>query len=246
MIAVLRGVRVGSSPAWLAERLTAVGQRPINSVVHATNYILLELNQPLHAFDLAKLRGPAVVVRRARPGEKIVTLDGATRTLTPEMTAICDAEHPTIVAGVMGSAESEVSAGTKDLVLECAYFQPTRIRRTRRALGLSSESSYRFERGIDMLGMPDALRRAIELIVAVAGGELREPPLDLWPEPQHEKTIFLRPERVAHLLGMPVDPAEIERRLSAVGFFLAPKDGRLAVQVPGWRPDVTREVDLIE
>src|SRR5690242_14589572 len=246
MIAVIRGVRVGPSPAWLAGRLSAVGQRPINNVVDATNYILFELNQPLHAFDLARLRGPAVVVRRARPGEKIVTLDGVTRTLTPDLTAICDAEHPTIVAGVMGSAESEVSPGTQDLVLECAYFQPTRIRRTRRALELSSESSYRFERGIDMLGMPDALRRAIELIVAVAGGELREPPLDLWPEPQHEKTIFVRPDRVAHLLGMLVEPAEIERRLSAVGFFVAPKDGRFAVQVPGWRPDVTREVDLIE
>src|SRR5437588_1500764 len=246
MIAVLRGVRVGPSPAWLADRLTAVGQRPINNVVDATNYILLELNQPLHAFDLAKLRGPAVVVRRARPGEKIVTLDGATRTLTPEMTAICDAERPTIIAGVMGSADSEVSTATTDLVLECAYFQPTRTRRTRPALELSSESSYRFERGIDMLGMPDALRRAIELIVAVAGGEVREPPLDLWPEPQQEKTIFLRPERVAHLLGMPVERGEIERRLAAVGFFVAPKDGRLAVQVPGWRPDVTREVDLIE
>src|SRR5207245_2275201 len=171
--AVIRGVRVGPSPAWLVGRLGAVGQRPINNVVDATNYILLELNQPLHAFDLAKLRGPAVVVRRARPGEKIVTLDGVTRTLTPEMTAICDAQHPTIVAGVMGSAESEVSTGTRDLVLECAYFQPTRIRRTRRALELSSESSYRFERGIDMLGMPDALRRAIELIVAVAGDGAR-------------------------------------------------------------------------
>ena len=246
MIAVLRGVRVGPSPAWLADRLTAVGQRPINNVVDSTNYILFELNQPLHAFDLAKLRGPAVVVRRARPGEKIVTLDGVTRTLTPEMTAICDAEHPTIVAGVMGSAESEVSAGTKDLVLECAYFQPTRIRRTRRALELSSESSYRFERGIDMLGMPDALRRAIELITAVAGGEVRAPALDLWPEPQPERTIFLRPERVSHLLGMAVERPEVERLLTAVGFFVAPKDRRLAVQVPGWRPDVTREVDLIE
>src|SRR5438309_9322294 len=246
MIAVIRGVRVGPSPAGLADRLTAVGQRPINNVVDATNYILLELNQPLHAFDLAKLRGPAVVVRRARPGEKIVTLDGVTRTLTPEMTAICDAEHPTIVAGVMGSAESEVSAGTKDLVLECAYFQPTRIRRTRRALELSSESSYRFERGIDMLGMPDALRRAIELITAVAGGEVRAPALDLWPEPQAERTIFLRPERVSHLLGVAVERPEVERLLTAVGFFVAPKDERLAVQVPGWRPDVTREVDLIE
>src|SRR6266513_917680 len=162
------------------------------------------------------------------------------------MTVICDAERPTIVAGVMGSAESEVTENTTDIVLEAAYFQPTRVRRTRRALELVSESSYRFERGIDMLGMPDALRRAVELIVAVAGGELREPPLDLWPEPQHEKTIFVRPARVAHLLGLPVDPAEIERLLTAVGFFMAPKDGRLAVQVPGWRPDVTREVDLIE
>jgi len=246
MIAVIRGVRVGSSPAWLAERLTAVGQRPINNVVDATNYILLELNQPLHAFDLAKLRGPAVVVRRARPGEKIVTLDGATRPLTTDMTAICDAERPTIVAGVMGSAESEVSSDTTDLVLECAYFQPTRIRRTRRALGLSSESSYRFERGIDMLGMPDALRRAVELIAAVAGGEIRAPALDLWPEPQQERTIFLRPDRVDTLLGVSIERSEVERLLTSVGFFVAPKDARLAVQVPGWRPDVTREVDLIE
>jgi phenylalanyl-tRNA synthetase beta chain len=246
MAAVIRGVRVGPSPAWLAARLSAVGQRPINNIVDATNYVLLELNQPLHAFDRAKLRGPAVVIRRARPNEKIVTLDGVERTLGPEMTAICDAERPTIVAGVMGSAESEVAASTTDLVLECAYFQPTRIRRTRRALDLSSESSYRFERGIDLLGMPDALRRAVELIVAVAGGELREPPLDLWPEPVQEKTIFLRPERVAHLLGVPVARPEIERLLTSVGFFVAPKDGRLAVQVPGWRPDVTREVDFIE
>src|SRR5207302_1709256 len=246
IIAVIRGVKVAPSPRWLTDRLASIGQRSINNVVDATNYILFEINQPLHAFDLAKLNGPAVVVRRAKPGEKIVTLDGLTRTLTSDMTAICDAKRPTIVAGVMGSADSEVSPATTDLVLECAYFQPTRIRRTRRALELSSESSYRFERGIDMLGMPDALRRAIELIVAVAGGELREPPLDLWPEPQQEKTIFLRPERVAHLLGMPVEQGEIERRLAAVGFFVAPKDGRLAVQVPGWRPDVTREVDLIE
>jgi len=246
MIAVIRGVRVGPSPRWLAERLQSIDQRSINNVVDATNYILFELNQPLHAFDLARLAGPAVVVRRAKPGEKIVTLDGITRTLTADMTAICDASRPTIVAGVMGSADSEVSAGTSDLVLECAYFQPTRIRRTRRALELSSESSYRFERGVDMLAMPDALRRAITLILAVAGGELREPAIDLWPEPRQEQVIFLRPERVTRLLGVPVERAEVERCLTAVGFFVAPKDGRFAVQVPGWRPDVTREVDLIE
>ena len=246
MIAVMRGVKVQPSPAWLAARLQAIGQRSINNIVDATNYILFEINQPLHAFDLAKLRGPAVVVRRAKPGEPIVTLDGVARKLTPEMTAICDAERPQIVAGVMGSAESEVSAATTDIVLEAAYFQPTRIRRTRRALGLSSESSYRFERGIDILAMPDALARAIDLIRAVAGGELRGPPIDLWPEPQKPHSVFLREARVSHLLGVPVGRKEIERLLSAVGFVAAPKDDRMAVQVPGWRPDVTREVDLIE
>jgi len=246
MIAVIRGVKVGPSPAWLAHRLTSLGHRPINNVVDATNYILFEINQPLHAFDLAKLKGPAVVVRRSNAGERIVTLDGVSRQLTADMLVICDAERPTIVAGVMGSAESEVSESTSDVVLECAYFQPTRVRRTRRALGISSESSYRFERGIDMLAMPDALGRAIDLIRAVAGGEVRAAPLDLWPEPQQPRSVFLRPARVAHLLGVPVTRAEIERLLSAVGFVAAPKDERLAVQVPGWRPDVTREVDLIE
>src|SRR6266550_5078958 len=162
------------------------------------------------------------------------------------MTVICDAERPTIVAGVMGSAESEVTESTTDIVLEAAYFQPTRIRRTRRTLGLSSESSYRFERGIDILGLPDAIARTIDLIIAIAGGEIREPPLDLWPEPQKPRSVFLRDARVSQLLGVDVPRKETERLLSAVGFVAAPKDDRLAVQIPGWRPDVTREVDLIE
>ncbi|HLZ44151.1 MAG TPA: phenylalanine--tRNA ligase subunit beta [Gemmatimonadales bacterium] len=246
MIAVIRGVKVGPSPSWLATRLQALGQRSVNNIVDATNYILFEINQPLHAFDLGKLRGPAVVVRRAKPAEKIITLDGVERMLNPEMTAICDAERPQIVAGVMGSAESEVTTSTTDIALEAAYFQPTRIRRTRRVLGLSSESSYRFERGIDMLGMPDALGRAIDLIRAVAGGDMREPPVDLWPEPQQPRSVFVRDARVNHLLGIAVPRKEIERLLSTVGFVAAPKDDRLAVQIPGWRPDVTREIDLIE
>src|SRR5204863_3257516 len=199
MIAVIRGVRVGQSPAWLAHRLTALGHRPINNVVDATNYILFEINQPLHAFDLAKLRGPAVVVRRAKPSERIVTLDGVERKLTPEMTAICDAERPTIVAGVMGSVESEVSDTTTDLVLECAYFQPTRIRRTRRALGVSSESSYRFERGIDMLAMPEALARATDLIRAVAGGDVREAACDIWNEPPPRRSAHRQESRFTDL-----------------------------------------------
>src|SRR5436190_11764901 len=246
MIAVIRGVKVQPSPPWLAARLQAIGQRSVNNIVDATNYILFEVNQPMHAFDLAKLRGPAVVVRRAKPGEAIVTLDKVAHKLTPEMTAICDAERPQIVAGVMGSAESEVTASTTDIVLEAAYFQPTRIRRTRRALVISSESSYRFERGIDMLGVPDAMARAIDLIIAIAGGTVREPPLDLWPEPQQPRSVFLRDARVSQLLGVAIPRKETERLLSAVGFVAAPKDDRLAVQVPGWRPDVTREVDLIE
>ena len=246
MIAVLRGVKVQPSPPWLSTRLQSVGQRSINNIVDATNYVLFELNQPMHAFDLAKLRGPAVVVRRAKPSEPIVTLDGVTRKLTPEMTAICDAERPQIVAGVMGSAESEVTDATTDIVLEGAYFQPTRVRRTRRALGISSESSYRFERGIDMLALPDAMTRAIDLICAISGGTVREPPIDLWPEPQKPRSVFLRDARIGQLLGVPVPRKEIEQLLSAVGFVPAPKADRLAVQIPGWRPDVTREVDLIE
>jgi phenylalanyl-tRNA synthetase beta chain len=244
--AVIRGVRVGPSPAWLAARLESIGQRPINNVVDATNYILFELNQPLHAFDLARLEGPAVVIRRAHAGERITTLDGVERALTADMTAICDARRPTIVAGIMGSATSEVSPGTTDIVLECAFFEPRRIRRTRRALGLSSESSYRFERGIDLHGMPDAVRRAVTVIQAVAGGELAGAPIDLWPEPLQPWTIFLRPARVTALLGMPVGRDAIEHRLSSIGFVTAPKEERVAVQVPGWRPDVTGEVDLIE
>jgi phenylalanyl-tRNA synthetase beta chain len=245
MIAVIRGVKVQPSP--LARRASP-GHRPapVNNIVDATNYILFEVNRPMHAFDLAAAwTGGRRAARRGR-GDRHAGQGGAQ--LTPEMTAICDAERPQIVAGVMGSAESEVTAGTTDIVLEAAYFQPTRIRRTRRALGISSESSYRFERGIDMLGLPDAMARAIDLIIAITGGggEIREPPLDLWPEPQKPRSVFLRDARVSQLLGVDVPRKETERLLSAVGFVAAPKDDRLAVQIPGWRPDVTREVDLIE
>jgi phenylalanyl-tRNA synthetase beta chain len=244
--AVIQGVKVGPSPEWLQARLRSIGARPINNVVDATNYILHELNQPLHAFDLARLRGRAVIIRRAARGEHLATLDGVGRTLTPEMTAICDADGPVAVAGVMGGANSEVGAATTDILLECAWFHPRRVRKTRQALKLTTDASYRFERGTDLLGMGQAARRAVELILVVAGGREVEAAVDLWPEPAAPRAIFLRPERVAHLLGVPVERAEIERRLTSVGFTVAPKDGRLAVQVPGWRPDVTREVDLIE
>jgi len=244
--AVIRGVRVGPSPEWLRARLLAIGARPINNVVDATNYVLHEINQPLHAFDLRTLHGNRVVVRRARPGETLVTLDGERRALTPEMTMICDGEGPVAVAGVMGGENSEVSADTSDILLECAWFDPARVRRARTALKLSTDASYRFERGTDLLGLAQSARRAVELVIAVAGGAEAEAALDLWPEPQQPRTVFLRPARVTHLLGVEIPRPDIERLLTSLGFTVAPKEDRLAVQVPGWRPDVTREVDLIE
>ena len=244
--AVIRGVHVGPSPDWLQTRLRSIGARPINNVVDATNYALHELNQPMHAFDLQRLRGGRLVIRRARAGERLTTLDGEARELSTAMTMICDGEGPIAVAGVMGGANSEVSDVTTDVLLECAYFDPARVRRTRRDLRMSTDASYRFERGTDLIGLAGAVRRAIELIVAVAGGTQAEAALDLWPEPVQPRTVFLRPDRVAHVLGVDVRRAEIEKLLASVGFTVAPKDDRLAVQVPGWRPDVTREVDLIE
>jgi phenylalanyl-tRNA synthetase beta chain len=246
LAAVIRGVTIGPSPNWLQARLRSVGARPINNVVDATNYILYELNQPLHAFDLAKVRRDKIVVRAARPGEHMLTLDGESREFEAGMTLICDGEGPVAVGGVMGGANSEVSESTTDILLECAKFDPKRIRATRKALCMNTEASYRFERGTDTQAMPEVMQRAVQLIRAVAGGEEPESPVDVYPKPAKSPTVFLRPERVEHLLGMPVPKSEIERHLVSVGFVVAPKSDRLAVQIPGWRPDVSREVDLIE
>ncbi len=244
--AVIEGVEIGPSPQWLQARLHSIGTRPINNVVDATNYILHELNQPLHAFDLRNLREGALIVRRAARGERLRTLDGVDRTLTPDMTMICDGKGPIAVAGVMGGADSEVTDATTDVLLECAYFDPKRIRATRSALKMNTDASFRFERGIDLEGMTGAVRRAVELIMAVAGGREPEAALDLYPHPAGQTTVFLRSARVAHLLGVEISRGEIERHLTSVGFTVAPRDDRMAVQVPGWRPDVRREVDLIE
>jgi phenylalanyl-tRNA synthetase beta chain len=244
--AVVRGVTLAPSPPWLRMRLEAAGVRAINNVVDATNYILLEVGQPMHAYDLAKLAGPELVARRARPGEALTTLDGARRALAPGMTVIADAALAQGVGGVMGGAASEVSAATTDIVLEAAYFDPRRIRATRRQLGMSTEASYRFERGMDREALPAHLSRALELLVAVAGGTVDGTPVDVYPAPVPATTIFLRDRRVAALLGVEIPRAEIERVLTALGCVVGPRDDRLAVQVPSFRPDLTREVDLIE
>jgi phenylalanyl-tRNA synthetase beta chain len=246
--AVLQGVKIAPSPPWLARRLEAVGVRAINNVVDATNYVMLELNQPLHAYDIAKLRGPSVIARRARSGETVTTLDGVSRVLAPTMTIIADDEGAIGVAGVMGGTTTEVSDHTTDVFLECAYFTPAQVRRTRRALGLSTEASYRFERGIDRWGGAEALRRCIEIIGVTAGGTLAEAPVDLGPGPSNPPRIFLRPSRVARVLGIDLPWHAVENYLVAVGVTMVPKpqDDRIAVEPPSWRPDLAREIDLVE
>jgi phenylalanyl-tRNA synthetase beta chain len=244
--AVIRGVAIGPSPAWLEQRLRALGQRPISNVVDATNYLMLENGQPLHAFDLAKLAGPEVVIRRPREGERLTTLDGQDRLLRTDTCVIADAERAIAVGGVMGGANSEVSAATTDILLECAYFDPKRTRATRRALGLGTEASYRFERGVDPAATAQHLARAVELLLQVAGGRLDGPPVDVYPAPHQPVTVFVRDARVAHVLGVDIPRTEIERVLTALGFVVGPREDRLAVQVPPWRPDVEREIDVIE
>ncbi len=245
--AVVRGVNVAESPEWLADRLIAIGSRPINNVVDITNYVLHELGQPMHAFDAAKLAGPAIVVRRARPGEKLLTLDGVERTLDEAVTVIADAERAQAIAGVIGGGDSEVTEATTDVFLEVAYFDPAGVRRARRKLGVSTDASYRFERGVDRELQPLALARAVELLVAIAGGRVAEAPVDIHPAPVERARIALRPSRVARLLGMELRPAEIESLLRSVGYSIEDRiDDRLTVVVPSWRPDVTAEVDLLE
>ncbi len=244
---VVRGVRVGPSPDWLVRRLAAIGIRSICNVVDITNYALHALGQPMHAFDLARLAGPEVVVRRARQGESFVTLDGVPRTLSSDMTVIADAERAIAVAGIMGGRDSEVTDATTDVFLEVAYFSAPHVRRTRRALGLSTDASYRFERGIDPAVAPIALDKAAGLLMRVAGGRVAGTPVDVGRPPHPAAAVAARPSRIASLLGDVIPAPEIERLIASVGFTVqrAERD-KLTVVPPSWRGDVTRECDLAE
>jgi phenylalanyl-tRNA synthetase beta chain len=242
---VIRGVKVGPSPAWMASRLRAVGLRPISNVVDATNWVLHEMGQPLHAFDLKRL-GDSVVVRRARDGERITTLDGVERTLTGEMLVIADDRRPVAVAGVMGGAATEVQDDTTDILLECALFHPGTVRRGRRALNLSTDASYRFERGIDAGAMAAAAFRAARLIAATAGGHV-DAAGAAGAGPAHLPPVRLRLGRVRQLLGESFDATTVAGYLRPLGFDVAADDGDLTVGVPPHRHhDVSREEDLIE
>jgi phenylalanyl-tRNA synthetase beta chain len=253
---VLRGVKVQPSPDWLRQRLEALGQASINNVVDVTNYVMLELGQPLHAFDYDKLAEHRIVVRRAKAGEKMRTLDGIERTLTKEMCVIADAAHGVAIGGVMGGAESEIGFATRNIMIESAWFDPISVRRTSKALGLRTEASMRFERGADIEMAELASRRAAELIQQVAGGELLAGAVDAYPNPQPLPKLELTRKELLRVMGDDVSDRDIEDILGALGFAPVRVDvnrgsaGSIAAawecRSVSWRRDVTREIDLIE
>ena len=265
---VVRNVKIAPSPAWLIKRLEAIGQRAINNVADITNYVLHELGQPLHAFDLDKLIEHRIVVRRAQRNEKIITLDGVERELETEMLVIADAQRPVAVAGVMGGADSEISTGTHDVLIESAYFLPASVRRTARLLGLHTEASHRFERGADYDAVLRAQARCVALICEIASGTATADAIDIYPKEIKPPVIRFRPERVAALTGLHVERNEMLRILTALGV----RDGKgrtafaknergsliddearpaetgqaLSFIAPSWRVDLEREEDLVE
>src|SRR5690606_36025532 len=213
----IRGVQVGESPQWLTDRLKAIGVRPINNVVDVTNYVLHELGQPLHAFDASKLSGGKVVVRQARAGEVFVTLDGVEHTLHEEDLMICDAEKPLCIAGVFGGIHSGVNDQTSDVFLESAYFHPVSVRKTAKRHGLKTDASFRFERGTDPDATVFALKRAAQLIIEVAGGEVFTGISDRYPNPIPPFTFDVRYAAVQRLIGKAIPEAEIRNIIEALG-----------------------------
>jgi phenylalanyl-tRNA synthetase beta chain len=237
---VIKGIRVEPSPRWLRQKIEAAGFRSINNVVDVTNYVLLELGQPLHAFDLAKIKG-GIVIRKARPTERLLALDEKEYELDADDLVIADHERTLAIAGVMGGEQSGVTATTTDMLLEAAYFNPRFIQRTSRRLGLISESSFRFERGIDPEAVLLASARATDLLLEVAGGKIDETVLIGGSVPQLNRLVEMRPERCAKLLGVEIaDSAGLLARLG-----LKPAGGN-RWETPSYRQDLVREVDLIE
>jgi phenylalanyl-tRNA synthetase beta chain len=265
---LVRGVKIAPSPDWLVKRLEAIGQRPINNVADITNYVMHEQGQPLHAFDFAKLKGQRIIVRRARAGEKIKTLDGVERELDDRMLVIADAARAVALAGVMGGEETEISDETQDVLIESAYFDPASVRRTARVLNLNTEASRRFERGADYNGVLRAQERCVALICELAGGTATEDAVDAYPRRIKSRDVSLRPGRVEALTGLVVAPAEMERILTRLGFAERARltsseaewslrdgvieempvdlDSKMTFIAPTWRPDIAIEEDLVE
>jgi phenylalanyl-tRNA synthetase beta chain len=246
---VIRGVKIGESPAWLKQCLESIGVGVINNIVDVTNFVLMEYGQPLHAFDYHKLSENRIVVRRAAEGEKITTLDEEERNLTPDMLVIADAEKPVALAGIMGGYDSEITETTCDVLLESANFQPSSVRATAKKLGINTEASYRFERGADPEAVIPALDRAAQLIAELAGGTICEGVIDVYPGQREPLHLKLRVERINFILGTALEATEIERILSRLGFAVEASQSEenvYQVTVPSFRSDITREIDLIE
>jgi len=241
----LTGVSVGESPQWIKDRLEAVGQRPINNVVDITNYVLLEMNHPLHAFDYTKLSEGRIVVKRAREGEKLTTLDGQEHKLDPSMLAICDAKGPTALAGVMGGVDSEISDNTQAMLLESAYFSPPSIRSTAQRLKFTTEASYRFERGANPEIPVEALNRACQLLVEYASAKCVGPVIDVYPQPLERRQVELTSKRIKQVCGVDIDPGFVTKTLQALEFEVS-GEHPWSVSVPGFRNDVELEDDLVE
>jgi phenylalanyl-tRNA synthetase beta chain len=244
--AAIADVTIQSSPKWLAARLAAAGVRAISNVVDVTNYVNLEIGQPMHAFDLALLAGPEIRVRRAKPGESIRTLDDVNRKLDTDMLVIADRDRAQAVAGVMGGAESEVSSTTKTVVFESAYFDAVSVRKTSKRLGLKTEASFRFERGGDLDAQLIAIERAAAMLAQLNAGRVIGPVIDCYPHPRTSRSLHLRRNRLVRLLGTSVPDADVVRILNGLGMAVQPASDGWDVVVPLFRVDLLREADLIE
>jgi phenylalanyl-tRNA synthetase beta chain len=245
---VVRGVKVGPSPKWLADRLESIGQRPVNNIADITNYVMFELNQPTHAFDLNLLHDHRIVVRRPRAGEQITTLDGLARELAPEMLVIADADRAVAIAGVMGGADTEINEATRDVLIESAYFNPASIRHTARALGMDTEASYRFARGADHRAQVRAADRVAQMIAEIAGGQVLRGVIDAYPSQITLEPVTLRETRIERLTGLKVpieQAAEILRKLEFAVEMVA-GEKLLRATAPSFRIDISREEDLVE
>ncbi len=244
---VIQDVQLCPSPFWMRYKLHLGGIRSINNVVDVTNYILLELGQPLHAFDYDRLRGHMIEVKRAVPGQKFTTLDGQTRDLSPDVLLICDAERPVALAGIMGGLNSEIFEGTKHVLLESAFFDPVTIRRGAKNLGLNTEASYRFERGTDIDGVVRAADRAAYLIQQVAGGKIAKGVLDKYPRKKARPAITLRVGEANKVLGTDLSATQVERCLKSLNMLVEARESNsFTVTPPTYRVDVSREIDLVE
>lgn len=243
---VIRNVQITDSPPWMQRKLIACGMRPLNVVVDITNYVMLELGQPLHAYDLDSLPGGQIIVRRAQNGEMLTTLDGVGRKLTPDMLLICDAEKPIGLAGIMGGGSTEVTAATKHIFLESAHFDPGVVRRASKTLALSTEASYRFERFVDPELAPLAAQRACDLLAELAGGEIAPDALDLYPQPYGPRVVPLRVSRVNRILGTNLTEPAVASSLRRLGLSVEPGHDSLRVTAPTFRPDLVQEIDLVE